>query len=141
MEAEQLFDDAFLSQKLKNDSELEEFYFQEKLILEVTELVASLMEKKGINKTELARRLGKGKSYITQLLDGTSNMTLRTIADVFVALDSMLIVNSGTLSLECTQSHGEYEFNEGAHGVASEISLPDLVGQDDILANPDRMVA
>lgn len=44
------------------------------------------MEETQITRAELARRLGTSKGYVTQLLDGTANMTLRTVSDVFVAL-------------------------------------------------------
>jgi len=60
---------------------------QEQAILEITEFICRQMEKKGVVRSELARRLGKTKGYITQLLDGRTNMTVRTIADVCHALD------------------------------------------------------
>ena len=104
-----MFED--LNKKLKKDPELKKYYQQEKLILDVTELVSKLMEKKRINKTKLAGLLGKGNSYITQLLDGTTNMTLRTISDVFTSLDAELVVNAGSLSLELGQTC-EYEADD-----------------------------
>ena len=55
---------------------------QESLILEATELLSRLLESEGITRAELARRLGKSKAYITQLLRGSSNLTLRTLADL-----------------------------------------------------------
>lgn len=63
-------------------------YQQERVVLEVTELICKLMKQRGVNKTELAKRLGKSKGYVTQLLDGQTNMTLRTVSDTFLALDS-----------------------------------------------------
>ena len=59
---------------------------QEELILEATERLASVMAEKEISKAELARRIGKSKSYVTQCLNGSSNLTLRTLADLFGAL-------------------------------------------------------
>lgn len=70
---------------------------QEWLILQVTEHIADLMNKKGITKKQLADKLGRSKGYITQLLDGRTNMTLRTISDVMWALDSSLTVNTSEL--------------------------------------------
>lgn len=126
MKPEPVLNDAILAEKLQKDPELQKFYHQEQLILEVTELVAKLMHKHKINKTEFAKRLGKGKSYITQLLDGTSNMTLRTISDVFVALESMLVVNAGPLCLESTQPYDEsyYEL-ENAEQATKRGVLPE----------------
>ncbi|WLD10858.1 helix-turn-helix transcriptional regulator [Planctellipticum variicoloris] len=39
-----------------------------------------------MTRSELADRLGKSKGHITQILDGTANLTLRTVSDVFFAL-------------------------------------------------------
>lgn len=59
---------------------------QEELILEVTEALSEAMIRQGISKTELARRLGKTKGFVSQILAGGRNLTLRTIADVADAL-------------------------------------------------------
>jgi transcriptional regulator with XRE-family HTH domain len=59
---------------------------QEELILEATERLAVIMAKEEITKAELAKRLGKTKSFVTQCLSGEANLTLRTIADLFGAL-------------------------------------------------------
>lgn len=76
-------------------SELEQFvsrdeqmrlYQQEYLIMQVTERICELMEQNGVSRTHLANRLGTTKGYITQLLDGRANMTLRKLADVCMAL-------------------------------------------------------
>lgn len=65
--------------------------------MEVTELVCQLMEADGVSRTELASRLGKTKGYVTKLLDGRTNMTIRTISDVFMALDRAFHVQDGPL--------------------------------------------
>lgn len=72
---------------------------RERAILEVTELICALMEKRAVNKSELARRLSTSKGYITQLLDGRTNMTLRTVSDVMWALDSSLHVAAADLNV------------------------------------------
>ncbi len=61
-------------------------YQQERAIYEVTELLESLMEEVGVSRSELARRLGKSKGWVTQLLDGEANKTIRTVADAFAVL-------------------------------------------------------
>ena len=68
------------------------FTSRRRTILEVTELICQVMEEKGISRTELAKRLGKSKGYISQLLDGEANMTVRTISDVFTALGKGLTI-------------------------------------------------
>ena len=59
---------------------------QESLAFEATELVCALLKGQGVMKAELANRMGKSKSYVTQLLSGSRNMTLHTFADLAFAL-------------------------------------------------------
>ena len=58
----------------------------EELIVEVTEALSEVMEKEGVNKTELADRLGNTKGFVSQLLAGGRNLTLRTLASLADAL-------------------------------------------------------
>ena len=60
---------------------------QEELILEVTEALSGALEKEGITKKDLAERLSKTKGFVSQILAGGRNLTLRTIADVADALE------------------------------------------------------
>ncbi len=55
---------------------------QESLIFDVTEDVLIAMEDAGISQQELARKMGKSRSHISQLLSGERNMTLRTLASL-----------------------------------------------------------
>lgn len=55
---------------------------QEKLILEVTEALSEAIEERGLTRSEVAKRLGKTKGFVSQLLAGGRNLTLRTVADV-----------------------------------------------------------
>ena len=59
---------------------------QERLILDVTELLAGALEDGGVPRAELARRLGRTPGFVSQLLGGGRNLTLRTIADIAAAL-------------------------------------------------------
>ncbi|MBU4354072.1 MAG: helix-turn-helix domain-containing protein [Proteobacteria bacterium] len=56
------------------------------LIMEVTETLCELLEKEKISRKELADRLGKSKGFISQLLNGGRNLTLRTVADILHVL-------------------------------------------------------
>lgn len=60
---------------------------QESLIIEATELISSIMKENSVTKAELARKLNKSKAYVTQCLSGERNLTLRTLADLFTALE------------------------------------------------------
>jgi len=61
-------------------------YAQEGLILSVTEEIWTAMNRRGLNKQQLAEHLGTGKSHVSQLLNGARNMTLRTLSDIAEAL-------------------------------------------------------
>lgn len=59
---------------------------QETLLFDAAERVAELINDAGVSRTELARRLSKSKGFVTQVLAGDRNMTLRTLADLGYAL-------------------------------------------------------
>lgn len=69
-----------------SDPEFRKLLAQEELILEVTEVLCGLLEQENISKKELADRLGKTKGFISQLLNGGRNLTLRTVADILHVL-------------------------------------------------------
>lgn len=81
-------------QRFIQDPENLRLFQQERLILEITARLCHIMENKGVSRKELAERLGTSKGYITQLLDGRANMTLRKIADVFAALGEAVELTS-----------------------------------------------
>jgi transcriptional regulator with XRE-family HTH domain len=68
------------------ESDYERLLAQERLILGATEAIVRLLEEQGVSRQELARRLGKSKGFVSQLLSGERNMTLRTLADLGHAL-------------------------------------------------------
>jgi len=65
---------------------------QEKLILEVTEALSEAIEERGLTRSEVAKRLGKTKGFVSQLLAGGRNLTLRTVADIADAIGISLRV-------------------------------------------------
>ncbi len=74
-----------VEQFVENESNMR-LYQQERAIYEVTELIESVMAEQGITRSQLAAKMGQSKGWITQLLDGEKNKTIRTIADVFAVL-------------------------------------------------------
>lgn len=73
MNAENWFKD-----KLEDFRDDADFY-AEQLILDLTEQVVSIMKELGMNRTELADRLGVSKAFVTKLLRGNTNITLKTM--------------------------------------------------------------
>ena len=82
MSARELF---YAADKVFSDAENRAFA-REELVYNVTEEILVLLEDLGISKTELARRLGKSRSFVTQILSGARNMTLGTLSDMCFAL-------------------------------------------------------
>lgn len=64
----------------------EQLLRQERLILDVTEQLAGALENSGVTRAELARRMGRTPGFVSQVLGGGRNLTLRTIADIAAAL-------------------------------------------------------
>lgn len=58
----------------------------EGLMVDATELIAEAMESEGISRAELARRIDRSPAFVTKVLRGTSNFTLRTLAHILFAL-------------------------------------------------------
>ncbi|MEZ8077859.1 MULTISPECIES: transcriptional regulator [Vibrio] len=81
-------------------------FAREELVFNVTEDLLVIMEDMGISKTELARKLGKSKSYITQVLSGSRNMTLGSFSDICFALDFKPEIK---LPVEEQKHYTEYE--------------------------------
>ena len=76
-----------LTEWLDESPEHSRAFLEEGLILEATEAICAAMEKRCMSKAVLAGRLGTSKAYVTQLLKGNRNMTLRTFASIAFALN------------------------------------------------------
>lgn len=65
---------------------------EEALIQDAAEAVSVVMQEEGVTKAQLARRMGRTKGFITQLLSGGRNLTLRTLAGVADALEARVTI-------------------------------------------------
>ena len=61
-------------------------FILEGVLLAVNERICELMQEKKISRAELARRLGRSRAYVTRLLNGQPNVTLKTLTQIAVAL-------------------------------------------------------
>ena len=75
---------------LMEKPEYRKLYAIEGLVADAAELLARLMEEQDVNKAELARRLGKSRAWVTQLLSGKANMTIRTFAEAVHVLGAQV---------------------------------------------------
>jgi len=87
MDAEQWF------KQLLEEGENDPDYLTEKVLLEVTEQIYRRMQDAGLRASDLADRLGVSRSFVSQLLNGKPNMTIRTLVGVAHALDQRVHVN------------------------------------------------
>lgn len=62
------------------------------VLLEFTEQMAQALIAQDLKRSELAQRLGTSRAWVTKLLDGQENMTLKTMVRVANALDMDLNV-------------------------------------------------
>ena len=87
-------------ERFVQDDEGMKLFQQERLILEVTELLHSVMNEKKVKRSVLAKMLGRSRGRITQILDGSENLTLRTVADAFTAMGKMLCIKASDIATE-----------------------------------------
>jgi transcriptional regulator with XRE-family HTH domain len=79
-----------------DDPERRRILEQERVMVDATELVCNAMDFRRIKRSELADKMGRSKAYVTQILRGSQNLTLRTLADVFHAMNCRLMMVAAT---------------------------------------------
>jgi transcriptional regulator with XRE-family HTH domain len=70
---------------------------QERLLLEATEAISRVMDAQGVSRAELARKLQRTPAFVTKLLQGDNNFTLRTLSDVFFELGRSVHLELGQI--------------------------------------------
>ena|SRR5438046_181317 len=58
----------------------ERIYEEERLLLHVQEALAEAIHNSGVSQSEIAKRLGKNRSFVTQALSAGRNLTIASIA-------------------------------------------------------------
>lgn len=71
---------------LFREAESHHDFWEEQAIITFTEDLCLAMERVGVSRAELARRLGTSQAYVTKILRGNANFTLRTMARIALAL-------------------------------------------------------
>ncbi|MBS1262688.1 MAG: hypothetical protein MAG453_02050 [Calditrichaeota bacterium] len=74
------------SKWLKTDDERVEFEAQ-LFYDDVADMVLETMDRLGVSRAELARRMGVKRPQITKILSGEANLTLKSLYKLFRALD------------------------------------------------------
>jgi transcriptional regulator with XRE-family HTH domain len=86
-----------MTPRKRRDPDAKRLLREEELILQTNVTIHAAMKRRKITKAELAKRMGKTPAYVTQILAENRNLTLRTIADIALALDlrpSVILRNS-----------------------------------------------
>jgi transcriptional regulator with XRE-family HTH domain len=80
--------------ELMLDPEYRKLYAIEGLIADTAQLIWDLMERKKVKQADLARLLNKTPAFVSQLLNGKANMTIRTLAEVVYALGATVKIGA-----------------------------------------------
>jgi len=94
---------SWLESKFPTEADRREFE-AERLIQSVTSALNAALADHGISQTMVAQRLGKSAAYVSQVLSGRRNCTLRTLADIAWACDRRLTVDTSVLQLSLSLS-------------------------------------
>jgi len=84
-----------LFEQWSEEAEVDPDYIVHGLLYEITESICEAMERQGVTRAELAKRLGVQRQYVTNFLNTPQNTTLATVVrfasalglDVKVALE------------------------------------------------------
>ena len=80
--------DSVLAEYLQEVQDDPEFW-TEHVLLELRTALLCRMKDRNVRRSELAEKMGKQRSYISKLLTGHHNSTLRTLVEACVALDCL----------------------------------------------------
>jgi len=80
--------------ELMLDPEFRKLYAIEGLIADTAQLICDLLERRKMKRADLARLLNKTPAFVSQLLNGKANMTVRTLAEVVHALGASVKIDA-----------------------------------------------
>lgn len=116
--------------KFKDDVE----FLTEKVILDFTEQVVAYMEKRGINRAELAKRLGVSKAFITKLLNGNPNLTIKTMVSLAKTLNCDLNIELCPEGFEVKRFYIAPVKVFDADQFTEDVTVPPMEGKIDAIA-------
>ena len=92
-----------------------EVYAVEELLADTQYCIQSVMGRKNVSRSELAKRLGCSPANVTQMLSEDSNLTLESIARIFHALEDRMMVKSEYLEnrqawVRADPTHGKWDW-------------------------------
>jgi transcriptional regulator with XRE-family HTH domain len=87
----------------------------EGLTLDATEALCEMMEEAKLSRADLAKKMGVSKAYITQLLSGSRNMTLQTLATAAFHCGRKIKVQYVPLEQEAEREEAETKFDASSY--------------------------
>ncbi len=119
-------------ERLEKDPE----FVAAELMININNQICIRMKEKDISQYELAHRLGKSQPFISRLLNHGTNMTLKTLAKLSLALD-LKIVPPRLLPKEKSYSHDfQIKYNEPI--VTCSQSQAELFGHKESRGNKEQ---
>lgn len=97
--------------ELMQDQEFQKAFAVESLIGDTAELIWQLLARREMTQADLARKLNRTPAYVSQLLNGKANMTVRTLAEVLFALGASVKIEA----VDMESSSCEAEDIQDAH--------------------------
>ena len=80
--------------ELMLDPEFRKHYAVEGFIGDTAELIWRMLVRRNMKQADLARKLNKSPAFVSQLLNGKANMTVRTLAEVVYALGATVKIDA-----------------------------------------------
>ena len=108
-------------EKWNREAEKDPVYLAESLAFEVAIEVYRQMKEAGLSQTRFAKRLGVSKPYVSQVLQGKTNMTILTLAKIAKALGSDLCItfrHSGSAAVRNILQFSEVKLGSDANAAA-----------------------
>lgn len=84
-------------------------------ILEITEDICKIMDKKSLNRADLARLLDTSKSAVTKMLSGSTNFTLKRLIKIAMSLEK-------DVNISFNDPIGKVDFNAPFSGLKDKTS-------------------
>ncbi len=86
MSSQVIVDDGFSFSSSLEQAKKQAAYYEEDLLVTVAGRVVAAMNKHGVSRSDLARKMGVSPAYITKILRGHANLSLESLAKLAFAL-------------------------------------------------------
>lgn len=98
-------------------------------LMYISAKIKDLMDRQGLRKSDLAKKLSKEPSVITKWLSGTHNFTISTISEIEIALGAKIIDQPSQTVIELTHIEFTLEQNQVPIGEASTYEFGGFTSQ------------